>query len=1082
MVRRKRNRFWCHVVREIWGSRSRFFSILAIVAIGVGFFGGVRAAGPDMRLSADTYYKESNLMDFRLLSTVGFTEEDVQALQQLSGVQVYPSQFVDCIEKAEGSDKAVRVASLEDTDQVNKIELTSGRMPQAPGECLVDGGGLHAAAAQGTVLTLEGDRGSELSDTLNTTEFVVVGTFLSPLYVDATGRGSTTVGDGSISDVLLIPKENFKTEVYTQVYLTVEELSSLNAYTQEYDDARDAWAKKLEDVAAQRTPVRLQEIRTEYEDALKEGEEKLADARQQLQDGEKELEDARQQLTEGENKLQQARQTLADSRTKLDDGWAQLNQGQQALTDGINTAWNQYNTNAAQYQTQKAALDTQLDAVAGAVTALGNETLAQSFLALKQDSDPTAALQQISALQAQVESLAQLLPQEQVTGMQTLLSGCTQLMQAKQQLNAAAAQINAQQAQGQAGLDASRQTLESGEQEYADGLAKLQTSQQEYDENKAEFEEQEPKAQQDLADGRAEVQQGEADLQQARQELADLAEPSWYVFDRDDNPGYAEYGQNAQRVANIAKIFPVLFLLVAALVSLTTMERMVEEQRTQIGTLKALGYTNGLILAKYMIYAVGATVLGSLLGLIVGFQLFPRVIVTAYGILYRIPTIVTPFRWPMALSAGGAAVVCVALTVYFSCRSEFVQLPARLMRPKTPPQGKKILLERLSFFWKRLNFIQKVSARNIFRYKKRMLMALIGISGCTALVLTGFALKDSIQNIIGYQFERIWTYSATAVLDTGAGEADLAAVGKVLQQADEAAEWLPTMQKSYTAVGPEGRCDVTVLVGKDFESLPNFISLQDRRTGTALTPGPQDILITEKMSTLLGLQVGDTFTVQNESGVNVQLTVNGITENYVYHYAYMSPETYQAFFGEEPEWNSVLCRCPNLSAEQESALSTRLLDCDKVVQVSLLSDISSNFGNVIGVLNLVVVVLIVSAGALAFVVLYNLTNINITERIREIATLKVLGFYDREVSAYIFRENLVLTLMGAACGLVLGHWMGMTVITTAEIDMVMFGRDISVWSSVYAFTLTLVFSVVVSLCMHKNLRRISMVESLKSVE
>lgn len=1142
-----------NILREIRGSFSRFLSILCIVAIGVGFFGGVRATGADMRLSADTWYHERQLMDFRLVSTAGFSEADVSALQALSGVQVTPSHFTDCIETVNGVDKAVRVSSLEDTQQVNSLQLLSGRLPQAANECLVDGSGLHATAQLGSTVQLKGDRGSELSDVLQNTEYVVVGTFESPLYVDASARGSTTVGDGSISDVLMIPQENFKQEVYTQIYLQVDELSAQAAYSQGYDDVRDAWAQRLQQVAQARTPARLQELKEQYRSAISEGEQQLADGRAALEEARAALEDAKAQLDDAARQLAEGERQLAASRAQLDDGWRQLTEGQQQLIDRINAAWAQYDAGMAEYRAQKAKLDEQVDAAADALRAVDTDALfddlrdavnaldwgseetaalreliesmdglteeqrqqllqaldemdpqtvrqellaaidalqaqcpsmdaaADALLRLKEDDDPQTNLDAVAQVRARLEPVTPYLPQEIADRLTQLLDGYCQLMQGRLTLLQTATAISNAQTAGQNAIDENRQKLIDGEQAYSDGKARLTDARAEYEDGLAEYERQSREVQPQLEDGEAELQQAQQQLADARSQLAQLAEPTWYIFDRDDNPGYTEYGQNAKRMDNIARIFPVLFLLVAALVSLTTMSRMVEEQRTQIGTLKALGYTNGTILTKYMVYAVSAALTGSILGLLVGFQLFPRIIISSYGILYRIGVVCAPFRWSLAWQVTAAATLCIAATVWFSCHSATAQVPARLMRPKAPVQGKTILLERIPFLWKQLDFSRKVSARNIFRYKKRMLMALIGISGCTALVVTGFALKDSISDIVGNQFDHIWSYSALAAVE----EQDASAVDtvrRVLRQADAQAEVLATQQKSYTAFTDKGQCDVTVLVPQDFAALPQFISLQDRRTGTPITPAEDEIVITEKMATLLDVSVGDTLTVRSENGAQVSLRVDAITENYVYHYAYMSAETYQTLFGQAPAWNMVLCSYAPMEAQDESDLAAALLDEDGVLYVRLLSDTGRGFANVIGVLNLVVVVLIVSAGALAFVVLYNLTNINITERIREIATLKVLGFYDSEVSAYIFRENVVLTLMGALCGLLLGRWMGMTVITTAEIDLVMFGRDIRPMSYVWAFVITIGFSLIVSLFMHRNLRRISMVESLKSVE
>lgn len=1144
---------WTNILREIWGGRSRYLSILSIVAIGVGFFGGVRASGPDMRLSSDSYYREKRLMDFRLVSTAGFSDADIAALQAVEGLEVAPSYFTDCIETVDGVDRAVRVCSVEDTQQVNQLELLDGRLPQAANECLADGGGMHSAASLGSVVTLQGDRGADLGEVLQNTQYTVVGLYESPLYVDATARGSTTVGDGSLSEVLLIPAENFLQGVYTQVYLRAADLQPLAAYTEDYDARRDAWADRLEQLADQRTPARLRELIEEYSTAIADAQRQLADGRAELDDAQRQLDDARAELDDAARQLAEGEAELADGRHQLDDGWRQLAEGQQQLIDQINGAWAQYDAGLAEYQSGKAQLDAQIDALAAllrqldtdaalqqlrdrldsidwdaadpqqvkdaidALPALSEEqrqrlkdavdaadpeqlrqavdqaldemqaqtpdmdAVADRVLQLKDDSDPAANLEMLAQVETLLEEYSALLPAQQLEQLRQLLDGYRQLMQGRLQLNESFHTIASAQAAGQRAIDDNRQTLEEKEADWQAGRAELDDARRQYEEGLAEYEEARAKADKEMPDAEQKLRDGEAELADARRQLAELSEPDWYIFDRDDNPGYTEYGENAERIDNIARLFPVLFLLVAGLVSLTTMSRMVEEQRTQVGTFKALGYTDGAVVTKYMLYALSATLFGSVLGLLIGFQLFPTIIVRAYGMMYRIPRVCTPFHWRLALGTIAVALVCIALTVLGSCRGTARQQPATLMRPKAPPQGKTILLERIPFFWRRLDFSRKVSARNIFRYKKRMLMALIGISGCTALVLTGFGIKDSISNIVANQFDRIWRYQALAALD----EDDPTAADRaqaVLAAADPAAQSLQTLQKSYTATGEEGHCEATVLVPQQPEAFADFISMQDRRSGQPVSLPPQGAVITEKMATLLGVRVGDTLSLRNDSGQQVQLPVAAITENYVSHYVYITPQQYQEAFGQAPSWNTLLCRYGPLDEAAERRLSTALLGEDGVQYVSLLSTTGAGFANILGVLNLVVVVLIISAGALAFVVLYNLTNINITERIREIATLKVLGFNDAEVSAYIFRETLVLTLLGALCGLVLGRGMAMSVITTAEVDLVMFGREISALSYLWAFLITMAFSVIVSVFMHRNLRRINMVESLKSVE
>ena len=575
-------------------------------------------------------------------------------------------------------------------------------------------------------------------------------------------------------------------------------------------------------------------------------------------------------------------------------------------------------------------------------------------------------------------------------------------------------------------------------------------------------------AQQKIADGKKEIQ--------------DAGEAKWYVFTRDDNPGYAEYSSNAERIDKIAAIFPVFFLLVAALVCLTTMSRMVEEQRMQIGTLKSLGYSNAVIMRQYMVYAVLAAASGSLIGAFIGMFLFPFIIMFAYSMMYIISNFyyeLSPFN--IVISAG-SMVAAIALTVFFSARNALSGTPAELMRPRAPKAGKRVLLEKIGFIWDRLSFFGKVSGRNLFRYKRRMFMTVIGIAGCTALSLTGFGLKDSISDIVDLQYNSINNYSGFIAYEN---QDDVQGIYDALLEYQPETEYTRALIKQYTVTSDSGsvQCYVTAL--EDTAKFEDMIDLRSRTTGEKITfeQAGGGVIVTEKLTKLLGVKTGDTVTLRISDGNTREVTIGAVTEHYTSHYMYIPEEKYSELFGDAPDYNIVYFK-NGMSSEQsvQDEFTTRMLAVDGVLTVTVNSGASSQFADMLKIMDLVVVVLIISAGALAFVVLYNLTNVNITERIREIATLKVLGFYDNEVSSYVFRENNILSVMGGVLGLGVGVALCQFVIQTAEIDEVMFGRNIHPLSFLWAFLITVAFSLIVNFIMRRDLRKISMVESLKSVE
>ena len=1166
---RRRSAKTIDIFRTIWRTKSRFFSILLIVALGVGFFGGLRASGDDMVLSADAKFKDQNLADFRVLSTWGFDENDAAALREIGGAVVRTSYFVDSIAVTPNDEDAARIFAWRADDSVNQLVLTSGRWPEHADECLAD----HASGIRvGSRVVFTG-KGSDtpIVDSLKNTAYTVVGSVDSAMYISAFEHGNTNIGSGAIGFVLYVPEENFLSEYYTESLIAFDDMKGLTAYTEAYEEASDRHKAELEALAEIRTAARLRDQIADAEEALEENTPKLKEAeitlraaREQLEagmrkwdraeefvrtsrlriaDGEQELADKEEELDAAAEEAAEGRKTLEEKQAELAAGEAQLNEAEVQYYSGLNQydlgyaaalvtyaderalvtlretelnlAQQRFETRSQEYKNAERRYEERLAAYEADLAKAeqsGDMSIVTGleFRARKAalDAEKTALDQSKELLESTretVERAEELYDEAQKAYDKEAGPAFEQLAAAKQQLENAKKQIDANRNalnNGKAQLQAAFAELAAGEKQIEEGRAAIEEARQGLEDAKVKLDDAEKTLHEQLEtieegrneylDALGEYEDGKAALRRARIFLEDPVSPEWIIYDRSEFDGYEEYGQNADRIRNIAKVFPAFFILVAALVCMTTMTRMIEEERSQIGTMKALGYSTASILWKYIVYGLIATLAGSVIGLAIGYKLFPWVIITTYGIMYSIKPVALPFYLRSALFITAGAVAVISLTVWLTVRGTLRQTPAQLMRPKAPKAGKRVLLEKWTWFWSKLSFNQKVSLRNLFRYKKRMIMTIVGISGCTALLLTGFGLSDSINGILLNQFGPIWQYKAIVAINEEFSEENRAAASAILRQYDPAAEDTLALQQSYAFASEKGSLSAYLLVSESSEGLAKMITLKERKgldTGKLDTGQETDqyyleeggVIISEKMSKKLGVGKGDTLRIRVEEGVERELVVQEVVENYVYHYVYMLPGTYEEIFGEAPVWNELMLRY-DLSDEQQHKMAERVLRTDNAISMMLMTDLVKSFSTLLKALDLVVLVLILSASALAFIVLYNLSNINITERVREIATLEVLGSTDREVSQYIFRETILLTIIGTLIGLGLGRLLAQYVIVTAEIDLVMFGRDIKWPSYLYAAALTMVFTLLNSLIMRRPLRKISMVESLKSVE
>ena len=696
------------------------------------------------------------------------------------------------------------------------------------------------------------------------------------------------------------------------------------------------------------------------------------------------------------------------------------------------------------------------------------------------DAKEKALLQQEQTLAAQEEEL--------LSAGRQITDGKSQIAAARSQLDSTKSQITDGKAQIQSAwallnekegtLNASKAQLASGEQELADG--------------RSEYEQAAKEAEDRITDGQVKITDGEKQLADAKQKIADakaeikkIENPKWYVQTREDAlTEYQGYGDNADRMRSIGKVFPVLFFLVAALISLTTMTRMVEEQRVQIGTMKALGYGKAAIAGKYIGYALIATLGGSIFGVLVGEKILPFIIIYAYMILYKhLPAILVPYHMSYALQASGIAVACTLIATIASCYKELAAEPAELMRPAAPKQGKRILLERIGIIWKHLNFTWKSTVRNLIRYKKRFFMTIFGIGGCMALMVVGFGLKDCIYEIVSLQYEKVQFYDAATYMSDDISEENRQQLHDYLDQNADIKETIEARMQKTDVKSASGKKTLYLMVPSDNEKIEDFLSFHSRTNKDEVYSLKKDeVILTEKMASLLNVKVGDELTIEDEDRGDQTVTVGAICENYMSHYLYLSPEKYEELYGVPAEYNTIIYSVKDGKDDQIEKIGTKLLSMDGVLNVSYTSSIEGRLDDMLRSLNLVIVVLIVSAGMLAFVVLYNLNNINITERQRELATLKVLGFYDGEVASYVYRENILLTIIGSVVGMVLGNLLHRYIILTVEVEEAMFGRQIHWQSYLYSFLFTVAFSLFVNWVMFYKLKKIDMVESLKSVE
>ena len=1105
----------------------------------------------DVRVVSTIGFDEAQIDALRDVEGVSavMPAREADAISELDGVQYtlcFQSLDVDAAQ-ASTCDDGFTVQSS-DGSYLNRPVLKSGTWPTKSDECLLSSDTVWQTDVHigDKVRLIEGTQ--DLDDSFAEREFTVVGFVNSSYYTCSTNVGSTSLGSGRLTSFVFVPDSAFADDYpITEAFVAVDGARDLPWASDAYQAKVDEVANRIDAIADDLKASRIEGLQADAQATLDEKraeyEQKKADALAQLDDGQATLDDSKAQLDSAAAELESAKTTIAQSESQLASGRAQYESGVAELADqrsraqaalaqaqaAIDEGWTQYRTAmqkremlnnklseaqkgldqvndglaqvAARIEQAQRAIDelqAQIDALNPA-DPTHEETKAKKAALEQQLAQAKAALSQLQQQQAQLESqkteieagIVQL--QAGIAQIDTETAGVPeQLAAGEQELAAQKAAANQGFASGQASLDAAAAQLAQGQAQLDEGLAQLKSGQAEYADGLSQWENGAAELADKRAQAEAEFADAEAQLADAQAEVDDIAtmDADVYALDLKKNIGAESFRSDAGRIDQIAQVFPLLFFLVAALVSLTTMTRMVDEERVLIGTFKALGYSNGRIASKYLVYAMVASGVGSIVGIVLLSQFLPWFIMNAYAIIYVVPCRPTPIDPALFLLAAGLSVGITVAATLFAAMATLREKPAALMLPRAPKAGKRILLERIRPLWSRMSFSWKVTARNLFRYKRRFFMAIIGIAGCTGLLLTGLGLQNAINDIIDKQYGELYHYNAIVRMDSDVADAEKNAVAKRVEADSEGPKaWVLTENKIVRTPGASDDIDqrVELNVPQDTQEFGNFNTLRTRVGHKPLAIDDEGVLISEKLATKLGVSVGDSIAIYDEDaignamGEGREVRVSGIMENYVAQYVLMSPALYESTMGEAPSYATLLANVAEGDDVRE-VFSDDVLAMDGVKTVTYNDETINSYRSMLKSVDSVVVVLVVAAALLAFVVLYNLTNINITERVREIATLKVLGFTPHEVNAYIYRETMLLSLIGAFVGLFLGIAMEGYVVITAEVDQVMFGREIHALSFVIAFALTMLFSVIVTLAMKFKLKKIDMVESLKSVD
>ena len=1155
----KKNAMRKNLTQSIRKSLGRYIAIVAIIALGASMFVGLLMTKTDMVATGQKFMDEQNMFDLRLMNAYGWELDDLDAVQSMPGVvDAEGVMYADIIVRVNDSTDDLVYRFYAMPEKINLYDLRGGRLPQAPDECLIDGY-IAGEKALGSTITVSETNEEDAVKGIVYKTYTVVGYVAHPLYMDM-NRGTTSVGSGSVSNYILVPRDAMDLDYYAEIHVTIP--GEYDIYSEAYNTAMEKAGENLEVLLQPLADERLNNIISDAWESYYEGVEKYEDAFRQFQEekekAEQEMADAYRQLSDAQQQLHNNEVMLQDGKTQIADAWQQLQAAEKELEEGrtqlenmktllmnpIDTAEKalrkEYDPAVARMEELNAQIGaieeqitairaesgedmTRLDAVKEEIRNIRNQInglnarigaaemlraalamapnlnadriaeLDASLAQMRQElAGYEAQLPGLEAEQAQLEASMQI-PVEQIKALEeqkepleteksmlqislaSMESRLEDIQEARAYAQQGFAETEQQLADGERQLEEGRKELINqqaaliqGEKALEEGKAELEKAWAEYESGKAEFEEEIAKAEEELRDARNK-------LDEALEKLHAMTQNPVIVLDRNSNIGYNSLESASDIVQGVSRVFPAFFLLVAALVCITTMTRMIDEERTQIGTLKALGYSNGAIISKYLIYAGSGAVLGCGVGVLVGSVAFPVILWQAYKImLYITDGIVLKINWWLCGIVVGAYTAVMLLVTWYCCRRALMEEPAELIRPKAPDAGKKIFMEYLPF-WSKISFLNKVTIRNIFRYRQRLAMMMVGIGGCTALLVTGFGLRDSIVNVVDYQFENVTTYDMTVYFSDG-------------QTAEEQADFIGDLRgkaenvlfyhQTSVNLDFDGKSREIYLIAAG-EGVTDFVDLHVDDEKIAV-PGRNEVVISVGAAEAMGIHVGDTVQMRNADLKTLELTVSGVYDNHVENYAIIHPDTITLQWGEEPAKQMAFVKTGESRDTYE--LSAEISGYSDVMNVSVSEDFANMVANMMDALDLVVWVVVVCAGALAAIVLYNLTNINITERIREIATIKVLGFNAGETAMYVFKENLALTVIGSGFGLGLGYLLLLFVMSQIRIDMVYFKALVMPLSYVISIVLTILAACIVCFIFYFRLDKINMAEALKSVE
>ncbi|MDU8966610.1 MAG: FtsX-like permease family protein [Clostridium sp.] len=1126
------------ITREILSSKARFISILAIIFLGVAFYAGIKSSGPDLKESINEFFSEQNLMDSKIVSSIGLNDNDLKLLENNDKIlDYYATHSVDV--NLTNTNNVVRFMEYDSSDStiMNKLIVTEGRLPENSGEIALDENSLkeNKNLKIGDDYTIESD--VDLDEYFNKKTFKIVGFVQSPMYIENISRGTTTVGKGSIDYFAILNSSDISMDVYTEIYVRFKNVEDIGSYSDEYKEKMEENNKYLEGLYSNRVIERIEEIKLEAKKELDKAYKEIEDGEKKLEDAQKEIDDGKIQLSDGKNQYEEA---IEKYNQEIKNGELKLIEGEKQLVDGQNELEKQkeqFLSGEIKLQSAKVELDNakqeflnqgidptkstqeydkQIDSLNILITTYDSlsKDIKETTSNLKEGdkipnekiqywkgiiSNPSLGLNGLSDLVNGLEqnpeniSLALNISKavedanktlsENKSKLEILVSG---IIKYQQGVTAYEEQVNIFN-EGKIKLEEAEKQLDNGKEEIIKGKADLEEGkkqgQLELDKAKKELEDSEQK----LLDGEKEIKEnreklidGRKEIDKEKEKLNDLDDSKYYFFDREDNPGYSTYKGSIDSLDKIASVFPVFFFLVAALICLTTMTRMVEENRVEIGTLKALGYRDLEIARKFIVYAALASIVGSVLGIVIGSSALPYIIKQAYSSSFTLPDVNIYFYPSYVIQSLVASIVCTVGAALIVLKGELLENPSNLMRTKAPKLGKKILLERITPLWERLNFNQKVTFRNLFRYKQRMLMTILGISGCMAMLVAGLALEKSTSSVMDIQFGKLIKYDAMVVFNDKNIEKENDEYNESLKNLKGYESSLNIYQDSVT-FSKEGisKQTATMYIPENTDDLNDYILLNDRESGTQYKLSNNGVIINEKLAKILNASVGDNIIVTDSDNNDHEVIVDNIVENYAGHYIYLSPSYYKEIFNNDPIYNAQLLKL-NSDREDDNKVSTTLMDNDKVINVTLASKMRSLSES--ADLGLVMIVIIVASGSLAFVVLYNLININVSERIREISTIKVLGFYDSEVAMYIFRENIILTILGILAGSFLGKILYVFLVSTAEMDNMMMIPTVDMIGYVISGLITMFFAILVMIMMHLKLKKVNMVDALKSIE